>query len=433
MRKISFMVIFIFVFLNAASAGEHQEPASKQNLSDLVQEALENNPGLEAAAHRVMSAEKVIPQAGSLPNPKITLGLMNLPVNSFVFDQEPMTGKQISVMQMFPFPGKLSLSADMAEFEAAAVKEQQNEIRNNIVLMVKQAYYDLYAVDRALETVQKNKDMMAQMVQTVEIKYATGSGLQQDVLRAQVELSKLEDDLIMWQNKRLAVVAKLNALLNRPSGTPIDTTLSGLGLPEEQDLRFSQKEIESKRPLILAWKKRLGKSGTAVKLARKEVWPNFSVGVGYSQRDDLKNGTKMHDFFSVSVTLDVPLFYGRKQGQKIAEKELALEAARADFRNVLNGVMAEVESQRAELERNRKRTELYKGGILLQAEQSLESAQAGYQVGKVDFLNVVDNWMRLLRYEMEYHFAVADYHKALARYDFAVGNGAAKAEEDLDL
>jgi len=432
MRKIFFFVTSLFLFLNAVSADYHQEPALKQNLSDLVQEALENNPGLEAAARRVLSAEKVIPQAGSLPDPKITLGLMNLPVNSFDFNQEPMTGKQISVMQMFPFPGKLSLSADMAEFEADAVKQQQIEIRNNIVLMVKQNYYDLYAVDRALETVQKNKDLMVQMVQVVETKYATGSGLQQDVLRAQVELSKLEDDIIMWQNKRLAVVAKLNALLNRPSGTPLDTTLSGLALPGEQDFSYSQRDLESKRPLVRAWKERLGKSGTAVKLARKEAWPNFSVGVGYSQRDDLKNGAKMYDFFSIAVTLDIPLFYGRKQGQKVAEKELDLEAVRADYRNVLNGILAEVESQKAELERNRKRVELYEGGIILQAEQSLESAQAGYQVGKADFLNVVDNWMRLLRYELEYHFALSDYHKALARYDFAVGNDAIQAEEDTD-
>jgi len=224
----------------------------------------------------------------------------------------------------------------------------------------------------------------------------------------------------------------LNALLNRPSGTPLDTTLSGLALPGEQDFSYSQRDLESKRPLVRAWKERLGKSGTAVKLARKEAWPNFSVGVGYSQRDDLKNGAKMYDFFSIAVTLDIPLFYGRKQGQKVAEKELDLEAVRADYRNVLNGILAEVESQKAELERNRKRVELYEGGIILQAEQSLESAQAGYQVGKADFLNVVDNWMRLLRYELEYHFALSDYHKALARYDFAVGNDAIQAEEDTD-
>jgi len=381
---------------------------------------------------RVLSAERMIPQAGSLPDPRITFGLMNLPVNSFAFNQEPMTSKQISIMQMFPFPGKLSLGTEMAEYEADAVRYQQEEVRNQIVLMVKTSYYDLYAVDRALETVQKNKDLMGQLVQIVEIKYATGSGLQQDVLRAQVELSKLEDDMIMWQQKRLAIVAKLNAILNRPAGTPIGTTSSELGLPENEDLGFSPQDIENQRPLVLAWKEKLGKSNTAIELARKDAWPGFAVGMGYSQRDDLKNGAKMHDFLSISVTLDIPLFYGRKQGEKIAEKTLDFEAAQADYRNVLNGVLAETESQKAEVERNRKRVELYQGGILLQAEQSLESAQAGYQVGKVDFLNVVDNWIRLQTYELQCHFALSGYHKALAGYDFAVGKSVLRTKEPQD-
>ena len=432
MRKIYFIGIFILLLLGVVSADNHQELSKKQNLSDLVQEALENNPRLEAAVQKVLSAERVVPQAGSLPDPKVTLGLMNLPVNSFAFNQEPMTGKQISIMQMFPFPGKLSLSTEMAEFEAAAVQYQQHEVRNHIVLMVKQTYYDLYAVDRALETVQKNKDLMEQMVQVAETKYATGSGLQQDVLRAQVELSKLEDDLIMWQKKRLAVVAKLNAILNRPAGTSISTTSSDLELLENEHLTNSPQDIERQRPLILAWKEKLGKSDTAIKLARKAVWPNIAVGIGYSQRDDLKSGAKMHDFFSLSVSLDIPLFYKRKQGQKIAQKRLDFEALQADYRNVLNGVLAEAESQKAELESNRKRVELYEGGILLQAGQSLESAQAGYQVGKADFLNVVDNWMRLLSYELQYHFAMSGYHKALAGYDFVVGKEVSTAKKLQD-
>lgn len=432
MRKIFFIGIFIFLLLGAVSADNHRGLSKSQDLSDLVQEALENNPGLVAAVQRGLSAERAIPQAGSLPDPRITLGLMNLPVNSFAFNQEPMTGKQISIMQMFPFPGKLSLRTEMAEFEAAAVRYQQEEIRNQIVLMVKQAYYDLYAVDRALETVQKNKGLMGQLVQVAEVRYATGSGLQQDVLRAQVELSKLDDDLIMWQKKRIAVVAKLNAVLNRPAGTPIAATLPVLELPENQDLGISLQDIVRQRPLIRAWKERLGKSGTAVEFARKDVWPNIAVGMGYSQRDDLKNGAKMHDFFSVSVSLDIPLFYKRKQGQKIAERQLDFEAAQAEYKNVLNSVLAEAESQKAELERNRRRVELYEGGILLQAEQSLESAQAAYQVGKVDFLNVVDNWMRLLNYELQYHIALSGYHKALAGYDFAVGKFSNSSKELKD-
>ena len=107
----------------------------------------------------------------------------------------------------------------------------------------------------------------------------------------------------------------------------------------------------------------------------------------------------------------------------MAEKELALSALHSQYKNVTIGVLSDLESFEAEMERNRKRVELYKGGILIQAQQSLESAQAGYQVGKVDFLTLISNWMMLQNYELQYFFAVADFHKALANYELTMGGG----------
>lgn len=422
-RYLALLIVTIFLLPGTYSVFAQEQPRKAPVLEELIQEALENNPRLEAAVQRTLSAERAIPQAGALADPKLTLGLMNLPVNSFAFDQEPMTGKQVALMQMFPFPGKLSLATDMAEFEAAAVKLKQEEVRNQVIQMIKRTYYDLYAMDRAVETVQKNRELMKQLVRVAEIKYATGSGLQQDVLRAQVELSKLEDDLIMWQKKRVVGTARLNEILNRTPDSPFATTSPELVLPEDGVEVFQAQEIEEKRPLLKAWREMIQKAEAGVKLARRDLWPNITVGAGYNQRDDLASGMAMHDFFSASVTLDIPLYFKRKQKEKIAQKELDLKAVMADYRNVKIGILAEIESLKAELEGNQKRVELFAGGILLQARQSLESAQAGYQVGKVDFLNIIDNWMRLLGYELQYYFALSDYHKALASYELAVGGG----------
>ncbi len=426
MRTILYYALVLTLASNSLPLFSQDNSPGRPVLADLIQEALVNNPRLEAAGQRTLAAEKALPQAGALPDPQLTLGLMNLPVNSFAFDQEPMTGKLISVMQMFPFPGKQALATNIAEDEAAAVKLQQAEIRNQIVQMVKRAYYDLYAIDRAAETVEKNKALMEQFVQAAEIKYATGSGLQQDVLRAQVELSKLEDDSTMWQQKRLAAAARLNALLNRPADAPFGITPKELALPEASPPLFSPIQIEERRPLLQAWLKRLSKAETAVALARRDRWPNFTLGASYSQRDNLATGMIMHDFFSATVSLNIPLYSSRKQSAKVAEKELDETALAAEYKNVRSEVLAEIESLRAELERNRKRVELYQGGILLQAQQSLESAQMGYQVGKVDFLTLITNWMMVENYELQYFFALADYHKALAGYDLATGEEAPK-------
>lgn len=414
-------VIALSAWLNAFPVVSQSESRGDRILSGLIKEALENNPRLEAAVQRALAAEKAVSQSGALPDPQLTLGLMNLPVNSLAFDQEPMTGKLVSLMQMFPFPGKLALATDMAEYEASAVRLQQEEVRNQIIQMVKRAYYDLYAIDRARETVEKNKALMEQFVQVAEVKYATGSGLQQDVLRAQVELSKLEDDSIMWEQKRLAGMARLNALLNRAPDSSLEVTPRDLALPESPLPPVSLSEVEERRPLLRAWKEKTGKAAAAVKLARREYWPNFALGASYSQRDNLAGGMIMPDFFSVTVSLNIPLFYKRKQGARVAERELDEAAVAAEYENARSGVLAEIESLKADLERNAKRIELYQGGILLQARQSLESALAGYQVGKVDFLTLINNWMMVENYELQYFFALADYHKTLAGYELAVG------------
>ena len=401
-------------------------------LREWIQEALENNPRLEAAYQRALSAEKVIPQAGALPDPHFTLSLSNLPVNSFSFNQEPMTGKVIGIMQMFPFPGKLSLSTDIAEHEAAAVEYQREEIRNQIIQRVKQAYFDLYAVDRAIETTEKNKALMEQFVHVAETKYKTGSGLQQDILRAQVEISKLEDEFIMWKQKRLSVTARLNALLNRPVQTRIKRTSPELMLPESPEKISSAEEIEQNRPLLKAWHQKIQKAETEVELAKHDVLPDFTVGASYRQRSDLVDMRQMTDFFSATLSVNIPLYVNRKQKAKVAEQELAFKAIKLQYEDVKINILSEAQRILAELEQNRKRVELYQGGLLIQAQQSLESAQAGYRVGKVDFLTLINNWMMFQNYELQYFFALSNVYKSLAEYKQAVGRDVIQVPESKE-
>lgn len=416
---ICLMLLIGFCILTSPSAGE--ESASAETvLNHLIDQSLANSPLLEAAVQRALASDRIIEQAGILPDPQLTLGLMNLPVNSFSFSQEPMTGKLISVMQMFPFPGKLRLAVNMAQQEAAAVRYQELEVKNQIVQSVKRIFYDIYAIDRALETVDRNRALMEQIVQIAESRYETGSGLQQDVLRAQVELSRLEDDQSMWMQKRKAAEAGLNAVLDRPMTERLAT------IPAELNVRMDvlddvHDDPEETRPLLLAWKERIGGAGTAIKLAHREFWPNFSVGVSYNQRDNLQSGMIMHDFFSTQVSFSLPVFTRKKVRAKVAEKELMFSAAEADYRNIHANVLAEIESIKAEVERNRKRALLYKEGILIQAQQSLDSAFSGYQVGKVDFLTLLNNWMMLQNYELQYYNSLANYCKGLAGYELATG------------
>ena len=137
----------------------------------------------------------------------------------------------------------------------------------------------------------------------------------------------------------------------------------------------------------------------------------------------------MRDFISAMVSLDIPLHQKRKQNMKVVEKELALAAVEAEYKNVKAGVLADIQSQRAELDRFDKRINLYKEGILIQAQQSLDSALEGYRVGKVDFMTLISNWMMLQNYELQYYMALAEYHKSLASFELSIGKNMMEANE----
>lgn len=397
------------------------QETNEERLQQMIAETLQNNPALEAAAQRVTAVEKTISQSGALPDPKLTLGLMNLPLNSFAFNQEPMTGKVASVMQMFPLAGKLGLNKKMAGFAKTAETYKQQETTNHIIASVKKAYFELYAVDRAVETVLINKALMQQLVNVAQTKYATGTGLQQDVLRAQVELSKIEDDLLMWGQKRIAAVARLNTLLNRPGEAEIAVTPGELGLLSPAG---SEKPLAITRPLLRAWREMINRSAAAVERKQRDYWPDLTVSAAYSQRDDLQNGAVMHDFFSATASINIPLYFKSKQRSAVQQKEADLAAVQAQYQDVLNSVRSDSISVAAELDRNRKRVALYDGGILLQAKQSLQSALAGYQVGKVDFITLINNWTMLQNYQLVAFRARADYRISLAKFEQIVGTNA---------
>jgi len=243
----------------------------------------------------------------------------------------------------------------------------------------------------------------------------------------------MEDDLIMWQQKRLGVAAKLNAVLNRSANSTFATIPQELSLSPNMHLNVSFEDVEENRPLLKAWQEKIQKAESAIELAHKDLWPNFMVGASYNQRNDLKSGMKMRDFISAMVSMNIPLYQKRKQKMKILEKELALSRVQADYENVKTGVLADIQGLGTELDRFRKRADLFKGGILIQAQQSLDSALEGYRVGKVDFLTLVSNWMMLQNYELQYYFALAEYHKSLANYEQTIGIQISELDRSIDV
>lgn len=420
MIKIRFFGISILTLL-LIHTGLAQSPDSTLQLSHLIKEAVDNNPDLQSAENTWHTALAQVPQAGALPDPVLSFNLMNLPVNTFAFDQEPMTGKQVGIMQMFPFPGKQGVRENIAQENAAVAEARYRELRNQLVKNVKATYFDLFLVDKSIETVQKNLEILQEFVRIAETKYSVGSGLQQDVLRAQVELSKMTDRLINLRKKRETVEARLNALLNRPVASFVGRPDSLVFKPFQYDLDSLKSMAETDRPLLQAWQAMIRQSDEKVRLAKKEYLPDFSVGVVYSQREVLQNGMGGVDFLSGMLNVKVPLYFWRKQGKQVEESRYNQISVQQKYYDVLNQVYSGIDASLSEVQNNERLIDLYDSGIIPQAAQSLNSAIAGYQTDKVDFLTLLTNQMNLFNFELDYYRILSEHHKGAAELEALTG------------
>ena len=389
-------------------------------LQDLINEALENNPELKALKDREEAFGERPSQAESLDNPKVGFALMNIPTNSFSLNQEPMTQKQFSVSQKIPFPGKLPLKGDIARKETEIAAEDYVEERNDLIMQVKEAFQNLLLINKTIDVTKENRDLLREFVKTTETKYAVGEGIQQDVLKAQVELSKMTDALITLGQKKESVIAHLNTLLYRPVDTPFREA-EGILINGVTHPQFSfgadelQKIAEANRPILVAAKRRIERSGLALRLAEKNYYPDFDVGVSYGQRQERP------DFVSGFVMVTVPLWHKTREDKKVAEEEWNVRQATEQYNTTKSKMFFRIKDSLARINKYRKQINLFQTGLLPQSRAALESAISGYQVNKVDFITLVNNEVTLYNYEIQYYRAVTDYENTISEIEATIG------------
>lgn len=423
MKKIMIKGFFfgISLFLVSSNLSFSQTPDSTLLLDELIQKVLEQNPELMASNKDWDASKTKISQVKALPDPTLGLNIMNLPVNSFALDQEPMTGKQVSLMQPFPFPGKLSLKGDIAKSESEIALHRYRELKNQLIKNTSQAYFDLYYIDQALATVANNQELLKEFVEIAETRYGVGKGTQPDVLRAQVALSKMIDQELKLLQQREAVQARINTLLNDPADSPLGKAVAMEPEPWTGKLQTLIQRADSSSPVLAAWKTAVKQSGQKVDLALKDRYPDFSVGVAYTQRNELQNGMQGYDFVSAMFNVKIPLFLNKKQNKKVQETQIRQSSIEYRYQNVANSIEQKLQQSLTDLEKNQRLLELYRTGIIPQAEESLESSIAGYQNDKVDFLSLLDSELTLFQFRLDYHRFLADYHKAIADIEALTG------------
>jgi outer membrane protein TolC len=401
---------------------------SPLKLNDLIEEALDKNPDVLAAKSKWEVFKERPPQAGSLDDPMLGLGIVNLPTDTFSFRQEDMTMKEISLSQRLPYPGKRGLRSDVAQKEAEAAFSDYEEVKVKVSRDVKMAYYELFYVNKAIEVTEKNREILKLLNQIAETKYSVGEGIHTDVFKAQVELSKMIDELIMLNQNRRTLKSKLNTLLLRPPFAP-------LGDPEEVSLeKFSAhpeelvKAAAERRPSLQSVKRMVERNQASLKLAERDYYPDFDIKLAYGQRDDGPAGRRP-DMVSAMVGFNLPLWYKSKQSRKVAESQKDIQATKDQLTAMTNEIRFMMSEKLIDIERAEKQIELLKTGIIPQATLSLDSAIASYRVNKVDFITLLDTEMTLFKYETQYYRLLTDYRKSIAEIEAAVGKSSAEEKK----
>ena len=449
MRALLMTVVLLVTTTHAARAQETDrvsDPGSAM-LDSLVARALGTNSRIRAARHRIDAARARTRPAGLLPDPMLFAGIQNLPLGrdrtAVAADldlPDMMTMRMVGVGQTIPFPGKLGLRRRAAEHEVASADAMLAATQRDVEREVKEAYYELAFLNRSFEILERNQQVLDNLIRTTASRYSVGIGAQPDVLKARVEAARLAEDAVGIVEERRAALARLNAVLDRPSDTPIgnphvpERIAEAAAFPSPDRVRFTSASLGARaadsplppltelqesavrtNPDLLAHRAMIRAQAARVEFTRKEHLPDFDLSVTYGQR------SQRPDMITAMVSVPIPWQKRRRQDQFVSEANAELSALQADYHERVNALRAQVATLHAELERTRAQLALFVKSILPQGSASLTSAIASFQVGRVDFLTVLESQTTLYNYESAYYRALTDFATRLAELEAIAG------------
>lgn len=395
------------------------------SLEQAVELALDNSlelAGIRAQTDAVRAASSY---AGALPDPMLSLNAMNMPTDTFNLSQEPMTQMQLAVSQTLPFPGKRKLRRQAIEHQASASGQMEIERRSAITGDVRIAWWQLLSLDKALQIVDQNKTLMRNFVQIAQTKYKVGSGLQQDVLLAQLELSRLLDRELRLQGMRRAARARLNSLMNLPADSAVSLATNSVNteLPEPPAERQLLEQAATDRALIDVQRNLIDAANANLEVARKDRFPDLKLGVGYGFRQgyDAARSTDRSDLLTVMLSINVPIYARSKQSKAVEQREFEASRQRLVMQDTLREVQAAVSGNLANYLAARDQVSLLDTAIIPQARQTVASMLAGYQVNQVDFLNLVNTQITLYNAQISYWESLSAAKQSLAKLASAIG------------
>ena len=412
-RMLSVLLLAVGLALPQAARG--QRTGDTLYLETALALAHDANPMLQATRFRADAALERVPQAGAWPDPMLSFGLMNRVASSFGASV-PMSQNTVQLTQRFPWPGKLAFSQERERRLAEAERLDSEESEVVLLARVKAIYYRLAFVDRSITIMEETRGLLRNLHDVSSAMYAVGTAQQQDVLRAQVSVAQMTEDITVMEQNRVAMAARLNALLGQAATEPVgalELPAIGADLPPADALYAVAAE---RRPALKAAAERTQAAEAGYRAARRTMYPDLTVTVGYGHRPDFV------DLTTVMVGFSIPVFAGSRQKPLQREMQANISVSEARALDLYNETYARLSELRAEAERASNLSNLYAFSVLPQAEAAVEAALSAYRVGSVDFQTLVQNQLTVNRYAIQQVLLTADYYRAVADISALIGN-----------
>ncbi len=400
----------------------------QSTLDDYVQYAALNNPGLEAAFHRWQAALEMVSQAGVLPDPRFNYSYFIRNVETRVGPQRQRFG----ISQQFPWFGKLQLREDAAARMAEAERERYEAVKLNLFSRVKRAWYEYSYIARSVEITGENVQLLTYLERVARAKYKVGSTNHADIIKAQVELGKLEDRLLEVRDLMRPAAARLNSAMNRESGAPLPWPGPMTDDPVSIDENALLARMGKENPELKALDSVAEREQAVLELARKAYYPDFTFALDYIDTGgalDPAMPESGKDPVLAMVSINIPLWRGK---YRAAENE-----AKSNHSAVLrqreereNGLISSLEEALYRFRDAERKIDLYRNSLLPKAQQSFEVTQKAYAADKADFLDLIDTQRTLLQFRLSRERALADRAQRLAEIEELTGQELPREGED---
>ncbi len=406
------------LWMNTPSPRTEHQPAAPTALAKLVKEAQANNPQVLAARRAWQAAAQVPSQVSTLPDPQVMVQDVSAgtPIPFWDYNTVQMTFVGFGVSQSLPYPGKLRLRGEVARRHADSLGDRLESVRRSIAEQVKTSYYRLSYVQKTLEILDRDQSLIDQMEKIADARYRVGQGSQQDVLKAQLERTKLLRDTAETRQQQGTLEAQLKTLLNRPpesadivAETMIETTLTYT--PDEllSLVRTGNSEVSTRQQMVRS--KSLG-----VELAKKDFLPDFNVQYMWQH-----TAAPFPDRYSLSFGVKIPIYHSRRQNPELAQAAEELNQSRHEYEAQVQQTYFAVKDQYLAADTSGKVLKIYREGLIPQATASFQAGLAAYQVGHEDFQSLLDSFLDVLNLDKEYWRTLADHESALASLQALTG------------